>query len=143
MSTSKIVTSCATLALAATFALAGTGAAQAAPAAIPERTIAAQTVGLPIKTMNVDTTAGGRMYMEFGQAEQVAIKQGGLGAAFAAICTGGTFVCIAGAAIAPGISAAIATGGFCSGSESMRFYYVYGGGPTGSGIAITSQTCVG
>ena len=143
MSTSKIVTSFATLALAATFALAGTGAAQAAPAAASERTSAAQTVGPPVKTMNVGTTAGGRMYMEFAQAEQVAIKQGGLGAAFAAICTAGSWACITGAAMAPGVTAAIATGGFCSGSESMRFYYVYGGGPTGSGIAITSQTCVG
>lgn len=143
MSTTKIATSFATIALAAAFSLAGTGAAHAAPAPAPERSVATQAVGLPIKAMNVGTTAGGRMFMEFSQAEQASIKQGGIGAALSAVCTAGPLVCVPGAAIAPAVSVTIATSGVCSGNESMRFYYIYGGGPTGSGIAITSQSCVG
>ncbi|WP_146073481.1 hypothetical protein [Cryobacterium sp. N22] len=142
MSTTKIATSFATIALAATFAVTGTVAAHAAPALAPERSIVTQAVGLPVKTMAVGTTAGGRMYMQFSQAEQASIKQGGIGAALAAVCTAGPLVCVPGAAIAPAVSVTVATSGVCSGNESMRFYYVYGGGPTGSGIAITSQTCV-
>ncbi|TFC95764.1 MULTISPECIES: hypothetical protein [Cryobacterium] len=136
------ITALATVLLAATFAVTGTGAAQAVPAPPAEASIARHVVGGPVKTMDVGTTAGGRMYMEFSHTEQLGIQRGGIGAAVTLVCGAGMALCLTSSFVAPLVTTTVVTGGLCPGDERMRFYYVYGGGPTGSGVAITTQTCV-